>query len=90
MDVETRDANTVFGFTFWMMLDVFGRVCLGDRLLAHSAGGGGELMALVLRKWRGATSIRPVVHVAVPFDVPSEAHCTLRDRENGDKVALVT
>ena len=51
----------------------------GDRV----AGWLGELFAL----WEAGT-LRPVVHAAVPFDQPAEAHRILHDRENFGKVVL--
>lgn len=54
IDAVTGAAIPVTGLTAWMMIDVFGRVREGDRVLVHSAGGGVGLMALDLLKERGA------------------------------------
>jgi NADPH:quinone reductase-like Zn-dependent oxidoreductase len=50
-------AIPVVGLTAWIMLEEFGRVREGDRVLVHSAGGGVGLAALELIKYRGATAI---------------------------------
>ncbi len=57
VDFEVAAGVPVTGLTAWMLLEVFGRVREGDRVLVHSAGGGVGLMALDLIKRRGATAI---------------------------------
>lgn len=54
LDAVTAASLPVVGLTAWMMLEVMGRVRAGDRVLAHSAGGGVGLAALDLAKRRGA------------------------------------
>lgn len=57
LDAVTAAAIPVQGLTAWMMLEVFGRVREGDRVLVHSAGGGVGLMALDLLRHRGAFAV---------------------------------
>ena len=57
VDLQTAAGVPVTGLTAWMLLEIFGRVRDGDRVLVHSAGGGVGLMALDLIKRRGATAI---------------------------------
>lgn len=57
VSMEEAAGVPVTGLTAWMLLEVFGRVREGDRVLVHSAGGGVGLMALDLIKRRGATAI---------------------------------
>jgi NADPH:quinone reductase-like Zn-dependent oxidoreductase len=57
VSLEMAAGVPVTGLTAWMLLEVFGRVRAGDRVLVHSAGGGVGLMALDLIKRRGATAI---------------------------------
>ncbi len=47
----------VTGLTAWLMIEEFGRVREGDRVLVHSAGGGVGLAALELLRSRGAYAI---------------------------------
>lgn len=47
-------ALPVQGLTAWLMVEEFGRVRAGDRVLVHAAGGGVGLMALELIKAHGA------------------------------------
>lgn len=57
--VSMTDAASVpvTGLTAWMLLEVFGRVREGDRVLVQNAGGGVGLMALDLIERRGAVAI---------------------------------
>mgnify|MGYP002824172065 CR=1 FL=1 len=57
MDPIVAAGIPVVGLTAWMLLEVFGRIREGDRVLVHSAGGGVGLAALDLIKRRGAVAI---------------------------------
>jgi len=57
MDAVTAAAIPVQGLTAWMMIEEFGRVREGDRVLVHSAGGGVGLMALDMLRYRNAYAI---------------------------------
>lgn len=57
VSMEQAAGVPVTGLTAWMLLEVFGRVRAGDRVLVHSAGGGVGLMALDLIKRRGAVAV---------------------------------
>jgi len=54
LDAAHAAAIPVNGLTAWMLLEEFGRVRAGDRVLVHSAAGGVGLTALDLLRRRGA------------------------------------